>query len=98
MAQKVHVNSNRFFLSRLFEELGMIPFFRMEGVMKLVTKGLVNKILEVDDEPAKLPTESVDNMNLAFQTTTHPYHGCGKIANTPFNDPTLFIIYFQRIL
>ncbi len=66
--------------------------------MKLISKGLINKILDVEDDPICLPTESIDNMNLAFQTRTHPYHGCGKISNSPFNDPTLFIIYFQRIL
>ena len=67
--------------------------------MKLISKGLVNKILnDIDDDKLRKSKESVDSMNLAFKTETNPYGPVSKVAKNPMSDPHLFILHFQRIL
>lgn len=67
--------------------------------MKLVSKGLVNKILsDIDDEKVNQSKEPVDSMGLAFQTDTNPYGKNTRLRRSPFSDPSLFIVHFQRIL
>ena len=66
--------------------------------MKLISKGLVNKIIAVDEEKIRSSNEPVDQMNLAFQTPNSPYRSRTPLSRNPMNDPNLFIVYFQRIL
>lgn len=66
--------------------------------MKMISKGLMNKILNIDDKEFSKSSGPIDGMEIAFQTTTHPYTSKFQSAVNPLNDPALFMIYFQRIL
>lgn len=66
--------------------------------MKLITKGLINKVVEIDDEELKAQEWPVDSMHLAFRTRTHPYRNLWRNCKSSTEDPNLFIVHFQKIL
>ena len=67
--------------------------------MKLISKGLVNRILsEVDEKKLRESREAVDNMTSAFRTETNPYGKNPTIGKSVLEDPHLFIAHFHRIL
>lgn len=77
----------------------MTSLKRERAFMKLISKGLVNRILsEVDEKKLQENSEAVDNMTSAFRTETNPYGKNPSVRNSVMRDPHLFIAYFHKIL
>ncbi len=66
--------------------------------MKLFSVGLLNKIVSDDDKRLKAKRNGIDNLNLALLTKHSPFKKPIKIrSKTPFNDPELSLVMFQKI-
>ena len=66
--------------------------------MKLITAGFLNKFVNEDDKRLKPKKNGIDNLNLALLTKNSPFSKPIKMqAKSPFNDPDLFIVTFQKL-
>ena len=66
--------------------------------VKLVTVGLLNKIVDEDDKRLKAKRNGIDNLNLALLTKHSPFKKPIKLnSKSPLDDPDLFMVTFQRI-
>ncbi len=66
--------------------------------MKILVMGLVNKFIDVEEQSIKKSKRPMDQLNLAMKTKYNPFKTPIRLKKkTPFNDPDLFLVTFQRV-
>lgn len=65
--------------------------------MKILVLGVINKFIDVEDRAIKESKNPIDQLNLAMKTKYNPFRVPIRLKKkTPFNDPDLFLVTFQK--